>query len=141
MVKKVNIKGKVYKIRKVKHSILKKFLKQTTEGFIFGACDFEGRTIYINKVLTGQSYNETLRHEMVHAFFKECGLDYEIDWARDEMLIDWLALNLPDMCKACEDVDVLNDTWSEWDMGEDEDSEKKKVKLVTTKTSKAKVFR
>lgn len=87
MVKRVTIKGKKYKIKRVAHSVLKKFLRNS-EGFVFGACDFEGRTIYINKVLTGQGYDETLRHEMVHAFFKESGLDYEVDFARDEMLID-----------------------------------------------------
>lgn len=33
-------------------------------------------------------YKETMRHEIIHAFFHEAGLD---DYCRDEVLVDWLA--------------------------------------------------
>lgn len=39
----------------------------------------------------------TLRHEVVHCYFFECGLDDQTPFARDETLIDWLALKLPDI--------------------------------------------
>lgn len=37
------------------------------------------------------------RHEIVHCYFFECGLDDQTPFARDETLIDWLALKLPDI--------------------------------------------
>lgn len=33
-------------------------------------------------------YKETMRHEIIHAFFHESGLD---DYCRDEVLVDYLA--------------------------------------------------
>lgn len=39
----------------------------------------------------------TLRHEIVHCYFFECGLDDQTPFARNETLIDWLALKLPDI--------------------------------------------
>lgn len=41
----------------------------------------------------------TLRHEIVHAYFFECGLDDQTPFARDETLVDWLAIKLPDIFK------------------------------------------
>jgi hypothetical protein len=51
------------------------------------------------------SMNETLRHEIVHAFFDECGLkesslQCEGGWARNEELVDWIAIQAPKMLKA-----------------------------------------
>lgn len=41
-------------------------------------------------------YNEVLRHEAVHAFFSEAGLDCYSD---DEALVDWIANQFPKMYK------------------------------------------
>lgn len=37
-------------------------------------------------------YNEVKRHELVHAFFDECGLD---EWSNDERLVQWIASQFP----------------------------------------------
>lgn len=42
---------------------------------------------------------KVLRHEVVHAFLHESGLDHNSDWARNEELIDWIALQLPKIVK------------------------------------------
>lgn len=37
-------------------------------------------------------YNEVLRHEIIHAFFSESGME---DWSRDEVLVNYLAMQFP----------------------------------------------
>lgn len=50
----------------------------------------------------------TLRHELMHAFFYESGLDNEAPWASsEEQLVDWFALQLPKIIKACQEIDAL----------------------------------
>lgn len=39
-------------------------------------------------------YEEVLRHEIVHAFFNESGLD---DYSDDEQLVQWIAVQFPKM--------------------------------------------
>ena len=43
--------------------------------------------------------NQTLRHELVHAFFFENGLAGECQTANNEMFVDWLALQAPKLMK------------------------------------------
>lgn len=49
-------------------------------------------------------YNEVLRHEIIHAFFIESGLD---DYSGNEQLVDWIATQFPKMQKAFEEVGCL----------------------------------
>lgn len=49
-------------------------------------------------------YNEVLRHEIIHAFFSESGLD---DYSGNEQLVNWLAIQFPKMQKAFEEVGCL----------------------------------
>lgn len=46
----------------------------------------------------------TLRHEMAHAFLYESGLR---DYAVDELLVDWLAWQLPALHKAVQEIEAL----------------------------------
>ena len=55
---------------------------------------------------------ETLRHEIIHAFLFESGLDassvgIETGWARCEEIVDWFALQGPKVMKAWQEVDAL----------------------------------
>lgn len=57
-------------------------------------------------------YKVTLRHEITHAFFNESGLQnssnrYEGAWARNEEMVDWIAIQFPKMMKAFEEVGCL----------------------------------
>lgn len=47
-------------------------------------------------------YNEVLRHEVIHAFFNECGLD---DYCNDEELVDWIAVQFLKMLKVFQELD------------------------------------
>jgi len=38
---------------------------------------------------------KVLRHEIVHAFLFESGLSSNSDWARNEEVVDWIALQFP----------------------------------------------
>lgn len=42
-------------------------------------------------------YKEVLRHELIHAFFDEAGLD---DYSSNEQLVNWIAIQFPKMLKA-----------------------------------------
>lgn len=49
-----------------------------------------------------------LRHEIIHAFLHESGLEKEASWADDEeLLVDWIALQFPKMLKAFQDSQAL----------------------------------
>ena len=47
---------------------------------------------------------EVLRHEIIHAFFSESGLD---DYSLNEQLVNWLAIQFPKMAKFFEECDCL----------------------------------
>lgn len=54
----------------------------------------------------------TLRHEIAHAFIHESGLDdsslvYNNGWAKNEEMIDWMALQGPKLFKAWSDAFCL----------------------------------
>ena len=49
-------------------------------------------------------YKEVLRHELVHAFFDESGLD---DYSNNEQLVQWLASQFPKMLQAFKEADCL----------------------------------
>ena len=50
-----------------------------------------------------------LRHELVHAFLHESGLDKEAPWGNEgeELFVDWIALQLPKMVKAMKEAGAL----------------------------------
>lgn len=51
--------------------------------------------------------NHTIRHEIVHAFFFESGLDGSSDYARNEELVDWIAIQLPKLCRMFSKLGVM----------------------------------
>lgn len=53
--------------------------------------------------------NQVLRHEIIHAFMHESGLDansccFENGWATNEEMIDWFAIQSPKIFTAFKDV-------------------------------------
>jgi hypothetical protein len=59
--------------------------------------DREDLTVYQRKVA---------RHEIIHAFLNESGLQEECEWICEEM-VDWWAAQLPKIFKAFQDTKVL----------------------------------
>lgn len=102
---KVLILGTEYKIQTAEQEFLRKLCE--SDGFVFGLCDYEHKLIYLDNKISKGEYIKTLRHELVHAFFFESGLDLQSDYARQEELVDWIALQLPKMIKVCEKLKAL----------------------------------
>lgn len=101
----VNILGATYKI------VVKKY--QDDEAFesrsISGYCDNMLKEIVLCDMTTYKGFEKEpieyceqeqlacLRHEMVHAFLYQSGLDessgkYDCGWARNEEMVDWIAI-------------------------------------------------
>lgn len=58
------------------------------------------------------SRKETLRHEIVHAFFNESGLassssEVEGPWAKNEEMVDWIAIQGPKIYSAWKEAGAL----------------------------------
>lgn len=56
-------------------------------------------------------YKQTLRHEIIHAFFAESGLTGVDEWTGslydNEVLVDWLAMQFPKILEAFKEADCL----------------------------------
>lgn len=67
-----------------------------------GYCDHTTKTIVIDTFKDSpgsledlESYKkQVIRHELIHAFLYESGLD-ACSWARDEEIVDWIACQFP----------------------------------------------
>ena len=116
----VNILGTEYTIetRKISED---KILKDNNYG---GYCCDDETLIVIadtNEKEYFEDYSEkekiffrkkVLRHEIVHAFFNESGLQsssniYDKAWARNEEMVDWIAIQFPKMLKIFQELDIL----------------------------------
>ena len=49
--------------------------------------------------LKEERWKEVIRHELIHAFFHEAGLEH---YGEDEVLVDWIAYQLPKILLAIE---------------------------------------
>jgi len=72
-----------------------------------GLCEPYGRRILLRKLNPdadtpenlARYKRETLRHELVHAFLFESGLGACSDWAENEEIVDWIAIQFPKLAK------------------------------------------
>lgn len=56
--------------------------------------------------------NTTTRHELIHAFLNESGLEWnsfapEKAWAKNEEMVDWFAIQMPKLLAAFKAADCL----------------------------------
>ena len=49
---------------------------------------------------------QVIRHELLHAFLFESGLDVN-SWAYNEELVDWIAIQFPKIAKAFDEADCM----------------------------------
>lgn len=111
VTKTVNILGTKYTVY-----ITQKF-SDTHDGF----CDYTVKKIYVfgpgdrsNDPAALEEWivrqKEVTRHEIIHAFMFESGLNGELFHpcsGHDEQTIDWFAYQMPKIVKACEELDVM----------------------------------
>jgi hypothetical protein len=108
---KINILGTEYLIRQVTETEYPKLTILEANG-LFEAYSKE---IIIDKNIddgSGKAYanieayeRKVLRHEIIHAFFHESGLQ---DRCEDEALIDWLAFQIPKIAKLLDEINCLD---------------------------------
>ena len=119
-MKKINILGTEYTVLVKKYDEDDAFKRRS----ICGYCDSFTKTIVLCDISTCEGWehepqetckiaqNETLRHEITHAFLSESGLQdscFACDgsWAKCEEMIDWIALQFPKMLQAFKEADCL----------------------------------
>ena len=80
-----------------------------------GYTDFSIKKIIIRKLKEDSEsledlkcyQKEVLRHELLHAYFYESGLDSNSEFARNEELIDWIAIQFEKILQTYIDVDAV----------------------------------
>lgn len=50
--------------------------------------------------------NKVYRHEIIHAFFTESGIDYNLSKDEEDFLVDWIAKQFPKMKKIFAELGV-----------------------------------
>lgn len=86
-----------------------------------GYCDSSAKTIVIlkyednpmNKEDMSYFRKQILRHEIIHAFLSESGLEasgnsFGGSWAQNEEMVDWIALQAPKLFAAFSEVDAID---------------------------------
>lgn len=105
---KVDILGTTYKIKR----------KNLKNSNIDGWCDNTSKTIVIRK----DNYNNVgnfeylmkkqLRHEIIHAYLSESGLQSNFEnctqWGHNETMVDWIAIQFPKIYKTYKELNILN---------------------------------
>jgi len=98
-----------------------------------GYCDFYDKEIHVRKHIKEDAdhdemtiseksmriyENKCLRHELIHAFMFESGLDCNSNnvegWARNEEMVDWMAIQMPKIMDVYESV---SNSWNYDDKG------------------------
>ena len=81
-----------------------------------GLCEVYSRKIVIRDIKERpDSYEnleaykrKVLRHEIIHAFFAESGLRTNSDYAENEELVDWIAIQFPKILKVFEELSIAD---------------------------------
>lgn len=116
----VSVLGTDYTIRFVEHG-QDEYMEKMNFG---GYCDGNKHEIVVLLLKTCEDWKnepeetidfeqrKTLRHELVHAFLNESGLQWnanptERSWARNEEMVDWFAIQSPKIYKVFQELGVL----------------------------------
>ena len=120
MTLKINVLGTEYTVKWFNYSDLPVFEKRSIGGY----SDDVAHEIAICNMKTHPGFEDEseewcktlekriLRHEIVHAFLSESGLQdsavqFEGAWSKNEELVDWIALQAPKMIKVFEETGCL----------------------------------
>lgn len=88
-----------------------------------GYCFFDAKEIHIENLETDKDWigeseiakkrfkGKLLRHEIIHAFLYESGLNADSSdieaWATSEEMVDWIAIQMPKIIETCRSVGAL----------------------------------
>lgn len=110
---KIDVLGTKYNLRRVNYN-QDEFIRKMNYG---GYCDNNTKEIVILNLRSTPDWAEaqeeiiqrmekcTIRHELVHAFLNESGLQWnsfapDKAWAKNEEMVDWFAIQFPKMYEA-----------------------------------------
>lgn len=106
-MEKVNVLGTDYKI------IEEPFSDKGEDGY----CDYTSHEIHIRNDNVNElgdftaNKKKQLRHEIVHAFLSESGLQSNFEhftkFGHEETMVDWLAIQFPKIAKVYEQLGIL----------------------------------
>ena len=104
----VNVLGTTYSINK--SNKIENLNLSNNDGY----CDHSTKKIVIDTFQDSPGSLEDLdeyekqviRHEVIHAFLFESGLD-SCSWARNEEIVDWIAVQFPKLQKAFEQCNAI----------------------------------
>ena len=104
----VNVLGVKYDIKE--SNKLDDYNLESNDGY----CDHSIKSIVIDtfqdsfdSIKDLESYRkQVIRHELIHAFLFESGLD-SCTWARNEEIVDWIAIQFPKLKEIFEKINVL----------------------------------
>ena len=121
MPNKVSVLGTTYTIEKKKYDEEEAFARRNIDGYCDGMarkivyCDMDTYKGWENEEEETKRANErqTLRHEIVHAFFNESGLmassaQPDCGWSQFEEMIDWWAIQGQKVYRAWQEVGCID---------------------------------
>lgn len=111
-MKKINILGTEYEL------VIQSSSENEKLEDLNGFCDQYTKQIFItdfeeekkDKFCVGNIEDlqkQVLRHEIIHAFLGESGLRNCSEWAENEEMVDWMAIQFPRILKTFEEVGAL----------------------------------
>lgn len=119
MILKIDVLGTKYIIRRVNCGEDEYMDKMHFGGY----CDGSTKEIIILNLKSAPDWkdepdyviknqeNETFRHELIHAFLNESGLQWNsvgVDhWAKNEEMVDWIAIQFPKLLKAFKEAGCI----------------------------------
>ena len=109
----IDIIGVPYHLKFVPYIEAEEAGLHASEGLeLQGMCDIDEKVIYINESITEQQQIVTARHEVLHAFFYECGLFNcssapQEGWAVHEEMIDFFAIQWDKLNKIYKELGLL----------------------------------
>lgn len=117
---KLNILGTLYTIERKKYDEDEAFERNSYDGYHDGyqkkivVCDMHTYPGWENEEegTIEECMKATLRHEITHAFLHESGLSdsampSQRGWAKNEEMVDWLAIQGPKLYKAWEQAKAV----------------------------------
>ena len=107
---KVNVLGEEYTLD---------FIQEEDDGGLIdcdGYCDDTTKRLVVKRYKRGEpgekknlelQEQKNHRHEIIHAFLFESGLAENSEWAQNEEMIDWFAIQAPKLVKAWQEVGAI----------------------------------
>lgn len=117
---KIDVLGTKYEIKRVDYG-QDEYMEKMHFG---GCCDNTNKVIFVLNLKSVPEWenepdetikkqeHETIRHELIHAFLNESGLRHnsfipDQAWAKNEEMVDWIAIQFPKLLKAFRDADAI----------------------------------